>query len=1365
MQKELFLILISLMFSAVARAADPELWIKSLSIENGLSESSVQCILQDRKGLIWMGTRDGLNRYDGYDFIVYNYDESNPMTVSSNFINCLFEDSEGRIWVGTNANGVCYYSYDSDNFTRINDAANDEFNLTNTNIWDILEDKDGNIWIATQDGLFQYSVSKDRIVQRFVKSSRPGAISDNNIRTLALDSTGNLWLGTDDGGICQFNHLSNQFNCFTNSTNDPNSLSSNHIRKIHFQSDSLLWVGTIDKGFNQFNIFSFRNKRYGFFHEQDQNVSPYPQITGFLNAQDGKLWISTENQGVKLFDPQDASYITYEHSSYSANSISSNSITCLYKSRDGIIWAGAMGYGVNYFFTNNHGVKGFEHNPFDPSSLSHNNVRCIFQNQNGDIWVGTDGGGIDIFDSEMRKINEINSKTTQSYFRSNVVLGIKSDSKGNIWFATWGDGLIRYDAKTRQLHKYLNIPGNPKSVRSNFILNIYVDGEDNLWVSCYKEGLAYKAADSDFFESVNFVESDDYERELYYITGILVDTQKNVWISTFNGLFLKKGNAYLSFRHNMNDTSSISSNIIYCTFEDSKGRIWIGTNNKLNLYDPVRRIFLKYGNHEGFPSNVIYNIIEDDFGYLWLSTNKGIIRYHPDEGTVKKYSTHHGLLSSQLNPNSSFKINSGQLLFGGISGFNIIDPAHGGWKKDNPTVLLTNFYQYNQLQRPGAENSPLSQHISKIPELVLRHSEKVFTLEFVGLNYFSPNHTEYAYRLKGFEKDWNFVGADKQATYTNLNHGKYVFEVMAKETDQEWQYDVTSINITILPPFWKTGIAYFIYILIIFSSVIFLRLLILNKERIKMKEKFDLYRVKKSQEMEAMRIRFFTNISHDLRTPLTLILAPFENLLKTETNEEKKYQISVVHKNALRLERLINQLLDLRKQETSSLKLNLNHGDIHLFLSQIIESFQDLAHQKNIRLSIESNQRSLYLLFDHDKLDKIMYNLLSNAFKFTLDGGKITVRVDVSDAIPGNSMPPSDFDKYLCIDVADTGKGIPSELHEKVFERFYHMNDVTYTGIEGAGIGLSLSKDFVELHGGRIILDSEPGKGSHFKVYIPLLHAESKELPMASDEDMMDELGTDVKEFYKEKPVVLIVEDNFELRDYMCNTLGKEYTVVASEDGELGLTAAFENIPDIIITDIMMPKLDGIEMTKMLKSDLRTSHIPVILLTARSADVEKLEGLNVGADDYITKPFSFELLEARMQNLMQMRELFREKYSKLIKLQPTEIEVENQDEKFLRKVMKIVNDHIPDSEFSVEKLSSELGLSRVHLYRKLSALINETPVEFIRNSRLERGAQLLRKSRMNISEVCYEVGFQNPVYFSKCFKKKYGVLPSEYIIQ
>jgi signal transduction histidine kinase/ligand-binding sensor domain-containing protein/AraC-like DNA-binding protein len=1342
---------------------DSELWFRSISLEDGLSESNVQTIIQDRKGLLWFGTRDGLNRFNGYNFTIYNYNENDPSTVSSNYINCLYEDFDGRIWVGTNSNGVCYYDYNSDAFTRISSIGHHEQKLANTTVWDIVGDNNGNIWIATLDGLFRFCTREHKITDHYQHTGIPGSVSDNNIRSLALDSSGNLWLGTDDGGICMFNRQGNTFMCFGNNPDDKNSISSNHIRKLHFESDTILWIGTIDGGVNRLNIRTFQNTRFP-MRGDGSTYSAEPMVTGFAIGDSDKLWISTENQGLKLLDPITGRVTTFLKSSYSANSIASNSLVTLFKDRDGIVWSGAVGYGVTYFFPNKHGVKRFHHIPFDNSTVSHNNIRSFFEDRLGNIWVGSDGGGIDIFNPDWVKQNSINKNTPGVNFSSNVAMSIRTDSSGNIWIATWGNGLIMYNPSARTFRQFVHNPRNPGSLSSNQITFLYIDNYDNIWVSCFKEGLHVRRPGSDIFEKVRFADSDTYQRASYYITCTQHDSAGNFWISTFEGLFAKMGNVSLSFRHDMNDTTSISSNMIHCVYEDTKGRIWVGTNNKLNLFDKEKRIFLKYGDREGFPSNVIYTINEDNEGFLWLATNKGIVRFDPETRNVRRYNTHHGLQSTQFNANASLKISSGKMLFGGISGFNLIDPHYEIEETRNPKVLLTGLYIFNRLQRPGVEGSPIKRHVSEVDQLVLKHSDRAITLEFVGLNFFSPRHTEYAYRLLGFEKEWNFAGTERLASYTNLNPGKYAFEVIARQTDQDWLYDITSIDIVIKPPFWKTELALVSYLLIIFFSLVLLRLFILKKERLRMQDKFDRYRIKKAQEMEAMRTRFFTNISHDLRTPLTLILAPFEKLLKTETDQDKKYQIGVIYKNALRMERLINQLLDLRKQETSSLKLNLSQGDISLFMTDIVESFRDMAQQKNIDFQLEAPEKPIYLLFDRDKLDKIMFNLLSNAFKFTLNGGQIKVQLTLVENLPGENAELTRFEKYICITVTDSGKGIPAGLHEKVFERFYHLNDSYYSGIEGTGIGLSLSKDYVELQGGKILLESEPGKGSSFMVYIPIRHTESEDGEFYSDEDdNMDESADQGNECKKEKPLALVVEDNHELLEYIKGSLVKDYRVITADNGKSGLEAALEHIPDIIITDIMMAAMDGVELTQILKKDIRTSHIPVIILTARSSDEQKLEGLNAGADDYITKPFSFEILEARIQNLLHARERFREKYSRLIKLEPTEVEVENQDEKFLRKVMKIVDENLRDPDFSVEKLSSELGLSRVHLYRKLSALINERPVEFIRSTRLERGAQLLRKSGMNISEVCYEVGFQNPVYFSKCFKKKYGVLPSEYI--
>ncbi|MFA9392135.1 MAG: two-component regulator propeller domain-containing protein [Prolixibacteraceae bacterium] len=1349
--------------------AESDLWFRNLSIKDGLSGNYAECMLQDSRGFLWIGTRDGLNIYDGYKFTTLKKNTLSPYF--SNYVTSLFEDEDGNIWIGSLSNGIVIYDFEHKQFSKL--ACDPSFanQFDEVTAWQIISDQQGFIWIATTEGLFKYSTQENKIVDSYFTNQRQGN-SSKFIRCMAYDKNHNLWIGCDDDGLKKYDATNDTFIEFRNDLQDKNGISSNKIRTLYFEDDSLLWIGTTDHGINILNIKNFHNKRISL---TDINNHPIDGVatTAFLKDSKNNFWICTQNEGLKRYDKNSGTLSSFYHHDYDLKSLPSNSINCILEDSFGIIWISTQFSGISNFYPSNFGFELHQHVPFNDMSPSNNNTRTFCEDQDKNIWVGTDGGGIDIYDFNLKKIKNINRNNAPFKFESNVALSIVTDQDYNIWIGTWGDGLIKYNPSNKTYLQFKNLSNNQKSLSSDFILDLACDNENNLWVSCYKEGLNLLPNNSKEFVHFNAQKSNSSTTDTYHINNIIKDSKDNLWMATLgNGVFTKKGNLFYSYLADANNPNTLSNNIVNTVFEDSKKRIWVGTSSKLNLYNDEADNFTHFGIEDGFNNETIYNIQEDENGILWLSTNNGIIKFNPENTEVENFDFRYQILEGQFNVNAGIRLSDNRILFGGLNGFNAFKPEKITQIKSTPIIQLTNFLLFNEPQIPNAKGSPLNSDLNITQKLKLSYKQRVFTIEYVGINYHNPAGTEYAYILENFDEDWNYVGSKQSATYTNLRPGKYLFKLKAKNGDNEWSIANQTLAIQISPPFWRTPIAFIIYFIFIFQSLVLLRGLTIKREQEKSAYEFEKYKVKKSEELDLLRMRFFTNISHDLKTPLTLIIAPIEQLLKTEAEETKKYQLRTIHRNATRLLKLINQIMDLRKQETGNLKLNLDHGEINAFVKNIADSYEDIVKQRKIKFIYTPCPVNINTAFDHDKLDKIIFNLLSNAFKYTPENGVIEIRIELK-----NSMDLENKDekgtiitspKAIAISVVDSGIGIAHEECSKIFERFYQIKHSSDHKQEGTGIGLSLANDFAKLHGGWIEVESEPDKGSIFTLLFPSsggqfienistsMNIEEDELSDEIDNQLQIELQT------SNKQTILVVEDNYDLRDYLVNLLSINYHVLAASDGEEGIELAENKIPDIIIADIMMPKLDGIEMLKVLKRNIRTNHIPFILLTAKSSDMDRLNGLKEGADDYITKPFNIDILETRIKNLLAIRKNLKEKYIRHLKLDPKDVEIENEDEKFLRKALRIVEENIENSEFSVEVFALEMGLSRVHLYRKLHALIEESPVDFIKRIRLKRAAQLLSESQMNVSEVCYAVGFKNPVYFAKCFKKEYKMLPSDY---
>ncbi len=1342
----------------------------NFSIKDGLSENNVECLLQDSLGLIWIGTRDGLNSFDGYSFTKYKY-LAGPGSLKKSYISCLYLDATGNIWIGTLSEGISVYNYKQMKFLDLPESDKYSVDFSELSIYDIKGDQQGNIWIASQEGLFKYSLTQERVTDGFF-CGKNKASKKQIIRCLCFDNNNVLWIGTENEGLKICNSIDNTFIDLKRNPADKNSLSDEGIKSLYFEDDSILWIGTMNRGLNRLNTSNLRNQRIDISDEGIANNSI--KINKILRDSKGKLWLCTENFGLKRYNDQDQSVSTYLKQEFLPHGISSNSISDIIEDNTGLLWIATHFSGLDMFYSRSLGFSLFQHIPNDKLSLGNNNIRTFCEDAAHNIWIGTDGGGIDIFDSGFKKIRSLHTGNAPFRFNSNVAMSIVTDRRGNIWIATWGDGLIRFNTQTGRYKQYINTPGKNNSISSNYLVNLFCDKENNLWISCFSEGLVLFNEENQEFTRMNNDIASGNSSEVYYITEIFKDTKKNLWLATGgNGLIVNKGNFSYAIRHKKDDPSSLSSNFVFSIFEDSKHRIWIGTREKLNLFDSKSNKFLHFGVKEGFANESIYDIQEDKGGFLWLSTNTGLIRFHPETKQVHNFDSRYQIQENQFNANAGLKLENGKILFGGIEGFNVFNPEMVTLIKSEPSVVFQNLLLYNEVQLPGKERSPIKENINFTEKIILTHQQGAFTIEYVGLNFLSSDKTEYAYILEGFSDDWNFVGNKRSASFTNLRPGTYVFKAKARDENQQWGQKFATLTIVQKPPYWKTQVAFIVYFIIILLTYLIFRHYVVKSEKEKNAHQFERYKVKKREELDRLRLRFFTNVSHELRTPLTLIIAPLERLMKTETNADRLFQFKVIEKNASRLLKLINQIMDLRKQETGNLKLELTHGDLRRFVEQLLLSYEDMAKQRNISLTFTCSDEKIMMDFDQDKIDKVIFNLLSNAFKYTPDHGRIDVSINSVKNI-NRADHSADFEfsarEFVKISIRDNGCGIPMSEKDKVFQRFYQGGSSSGHKIEGTGIGLSLTKDFVELHKGMISLETEKGEGATFHVYLPINNSYAVTINSSTEDehklfseeiDSIDlQLESELKS--KSKSSLLIVEDNFDLRTYIVSMLSADYFVWQAENGEKGILIANKEIPDLIISDLMMPGMDGIELLRELKSNINTNHIPVIILTAKTSESKRVEGLQAGADDYITKPFNLDVLELKIKNLLEGRKALKEKYIRRVVIEGSEIEIENEDEKFLKKALDIVEVHISDTEFSVEVFSQEIGLSRVHLYRKLHALIDESPGDFIKRIRLGRAAQLLAKSKKNVSEVCYEVGFKDPVYFAKCFKKAFTKSPSEY---
>ncbi len=1352
----------------------------SIDINQGLSHNQIHCIFKDSQGFLWIGTNSGLNRFDGYTFKIFRHIPSDSTSLIDNRIQRIFEDHTGKLWI-TLMNSFVIYDPAIEKFTYDNELLHKNIKIPVASVSRILQDNNKNIWfICDQNGIFIYLWEKDSIVNIQHNSEDTTSLQNGPISSVVTDSDGNIWLIGFNGILEKLDK--NTFKVLYRTRFLQRKYTEQRSLNLYIDRDDDVWIysGSSDEGVY---LFESNSGNYKHFHQNSGSYSLNNDIVSCIVQDDaGIIWVGTDHGGINLIDKRDLSIRIIQNNPDDSRSLSQNSITTLYKDNEGIIWAGTFKKGVCYYHPNLYKFKLFQHQPNNPNSLPFNDVNCFQEDEIGNLWIGTNGGGLVYFDRQNNTFrsfkHDIYNPQSLSY---DVIVSMFYDTDRILWVGTFYGGLNRFDGKS--FRHYLNNPANPNSLSNNRVWEIFEDSEKNLWIGTLGGGLDLFDRKNETFR--HYRSEDSTSIYSNFILHITEDEQRNIWIGTANGVdcYSPSNQTFTHYSNNPANKNSLSHNVVSSIVADSRKLIWMATQEGLNIFSPETHIFYHYYKSDGLPDNNILALIEDDQGNIWASTNSGItstsiIQQDAENGIKLKftnYSESDGLQGKEFNEGVVLKTRRGELIFGGPDGFNIIDPFSLTFNTKPPDVVITNFQIFNKNIEIGQKMNGriiLEKSITQTPEIWLRHFEDVISIEFTALNYIHPEKNYYEYMLEGFNREWmQASSSERKATYTNLDPGEYTFRVRASNNDNLWNNEGASLKILVRPPFWKTKAAIFSYFIFLLSAMFVLRYLILLRERTRVQNEHEKQESRRRHELDLLKIRFFTNVSHEFRTPLSLIISPLEKLLKQSKDDGLQPQLKLMYRNSRRLLNLVNQLLDFRRMEVQKINLKPAYGDIVFFIDEIYQTFTDLAERKHIQFVYTTSHKEFFTWFDHDKLEKIVFNLLSNAFKFTSEGKTISIDLLIEPGV--KEVQAQDGSGYtgdrVTLKVIDTGIGIPHENIDRIFIRFF-QNDMPGTALsQGSGIGLSLTKEFVQLHNGSIQVESEPGKGSCFTVILHLSAESSGASSSLADipEEIMAPASEDetVNKLTEEKKgaLVLLVEDNDDFRFYLKDNLKAKYKIIEASNGKEGISIAIGNLPDLIVSDVMMPEVDGFELCQQLKTNLKTSHIPIILLTARMSEQKKMEGFETGADDYITKPFSFEMLESRMNNLIEQRERIRNAFQKYFKIEPGEIGITSLDEKLIAKALKLVEENMENPEFSVEKLSRELGMSRVHLYKKLTALTGKTPIEFIRIMRLKRAAQLLGKSQLTVSEIAYEVGFNDPRYFSRYFKTEFGILPSQYV--
>lgn len=1284
-----------------------KLHFEHINTENGLSNNRVYNMYQDQQGFLWFATLDGLNRYDGYSFKVYKNIPGDSLSLQDNRILFIYEDSHGFFWLGTQNNGLNRFNLRNETFKQFNQFKNNSGVLPSINIDLVKEDKDGNLFAYAGTSLFQY----DYQTRQF-----------NFIHDSATP-----------------NSYSEEFKQITNRIKDKYGIQV--LVQSVVSEKEMRWINT---------------HRHGLYIEDISQQNPeierytYPPFDNKIETKcifkdnAGIIWVCTKNRGVFKHNPHSRKFVHFSSFPVKDEIIEDVTVRAITEGHDGSLWIGTYNIGLLKFNQKQNTFTLYQNKEGDQNSLPNNMVRSLYTMPDGTIWVGTYGGvskynpKSDNFTNYLPKnSNEVVSEVTDSnhlYF--NRVYNFATDYFGNLWIANW-EGLSRLNIKT---NKFAHYPKEYFGVDN--IRKVYVDRNNSIWIGCEYGGL--------------------------------------VRLNPLTGDF----NRYMP----EDNLTSLANQNVFSIYEANNGTFWITTFNGVSMLDRATDKFVTYTTKDGLAGNMTYGIMEDELNRLWITTTTGLSMFDVANKEFKNFTEDIGIQNNEFTEGAFYKRKlTGEMIVGGINGFNIFKPEEIAPNNIPPKVALTNLKILNKtVDVSNEEGNILQQGINFTDDITLKNSDKIISLEFSALHYAIPDKNQFQYKLEGFNETWvNADYAHRYATYTNLPQGKYIFKLRAANYDGIWSESADLLTITILPPYWKTWWAYTIYAVLIAVLLLAFRKYSMYSLQIKNQLKLEKLKREKADEINKMKLDFFTNVSHEFRTPLSLILSPVENLINAPCNAyigNFRDQLHLVNNNAKKMLQLTNQILDLRKLELGRMDIRVEETPMVLFTRRVVLNFKELALHRGIKFDYFHPGEEIFAWVDRDKMEKVIYNLLSNALKFTHDNtGIISVKIETNshfDVGSGFLTNKISDDKHLVISVKDNGIGIPAGVLKKIFKQFYRVDNMQTLSIQGSGIGLALAKELVGLHKGAILVQSHENEGSMFSVILPLGKGHfnvgqvnenggqvrlQEEKGFVANKDILlyDKGETERKD---KAQTLLIAEDNHELRSYICSLLNDTYNIVEADNGQTGFQKAIDFVPDLIISDIMMPVKNGIDFCNAIKNDVRTSHIPFVLLTAKTSDEHRLEGFEAKADEFITKPFNTRMLLLRVKNLLEARGKLQDAVS-----QKKEVPAENKlkinplDKEFLENIEQVITQNLSDYNFNVEQLSKIIGMSRSNLHLKLKALTKQPASEFIRSIRLSVAMELLKGQRKNVNEIAYEVGFNTPSYFIKCFKEKFGVTPKEFM--
>ena len=1315
---------------------------KHLEVSDGLSNNSVNTICKDRDGFMWFGTATGLNRYDGYTFKIYQHAENDPESLPDNYITDIVEMPDGRFWINT-ARGYVLFDKEQDCF--ITDVTGFMKNLESGGVPEqVFVDREGNTCLSVAgEGCYRYKEGGKATFFSYVEHSLP----EYGVTQIAECSDG-LLLIYNTGLLVCLDHATLAIKWKFDEIKKYIPAGKTIEFSLFVDRDNCIWA------YSLMGIWAYDCGTKSWRTDLTAIWSSRPDVIIHAVAQDieGRIWVGKDYDGIDVLEKETGKVTSLVAHDDNGRSLPHNTIYDLYADRDGVMWVGTYKKGVSYY-----SESIFKFNMYEWGDIT-----CIEQADEDRLWLGTNDHGILLWNRSTGKAEPF-WRDAEGQLPNPVVSMLKSKD-GKLWVGTFNGGL--YCMNGSQVRSYREGTGN--ALASNNVWALMEDDKGRIWIASLGGGLQCLEPLSGTFETYTSNNSALLENN---VTSLCWVDDNTLFFGTAS-----QGVGTMDMRtreikkiQGQSGSMKLSNDAVNHVYKDSRGLVWIATREGLNVYDTRRHMFLDLSPVAEAKGSFIAAITEDQERNMWVSTSRKVIRVtvaSDGKGSYlfdsRAYNSEDGLQNCDFNQRSIKTLHNGIIAIGGLYGVNVFAPDHIRYNKMLPNVMFTGLSLFDEAVKVGQSYGGrvlIEKELNDVENVEFDYKQNIFSVSFASDNYNLPEKTQYMYKLEGFNNDWLTLPLGvHNVTFTNLAPGKYVLRVKAINSDGYVGIKEATLGIVVNPPFWMSWWAYLLYTVGLVIVLFLARYRMLKRER----EKFHLQQIEnevaKNEEINNMKFRFFTNVSHELRTPLTLIISPLEGMLKETTDELQSTRLQLMYRNAQRLLHLVNQLLDFRKGEMSTHQLSLSEGDIISYVHSVCNSFLLMADKKHIQFSFFSGIDTFSMAFDADKVGKIVMNLLSNAFKFTPEGGRVTVMIEHVAGTPD----------MLEIKIADTGIGISDVDKEHIFERFYQADHKGVEETTGNGIGLSLVRDFVTLHEGEVKVFDNIGTGSVFVIQFPVKHVETQvQLPPETGISIGEEEDKEIKEETREEterkdfPLLLIVDDNEDFRIFMRYSLELQYRVKLAVNGNEAWEMMQEELPDLVISDVMMPQMDGNELCRLIKQDKRTAHIPVILLTARQNTEAKLEGLQTGADDYVTKPFNMTILVLRIRKLIELSRYHRVTQG-MIDPAPSEIVITSLDEKLIEKAIKYVEDNMSRTELSVEELSRELGMSRVHLYKKLLQITGKTPIEFIRVIRLKRAAQLLRESQLHVSEVAFEVGFNNPKYFSRYFKDEFGVLPSVY---